>query len=169
LEQEQRSYRFGDVPRAQLREISPEFDLEATAVVFNLIRAANRIVQDLEAVAHRPAGLSWAGFRILFTVHTMGPTEPQQLARFSGVTRASISSVLNTLERDGLIARTRGSADKRVVTVSLTERGDVVVREAMRRQNARERAWVTCLDHEERKTLANLLLRLVEHHPKDQP
>src|SRR5947209_6074314 len=130
--------------------VVPDFDAEAAGVVFNLIRAANRIVQDLEAVAHRPAGLSWAGFRILFTIHTMGPTEPQQLARFSGVTRASISSVLNTLERDGLVERRRGSADKRLVTVTLTERGKTVIDEAMRRQNARERAWVAGLDHEER-------------------
>lgn len=164
--QEPRGHRSGDVPREQLLAIVPDFDAEATAVIFNLIRAANRIVQDLEMVAHRPAGLSWAGFRILFTVHTMGPTEPQQLARFSGVTRASISSVLNTLERNGLVERRRGLADRRAITVTLTEHGEAAVRQAIRRENLRERAWVAGFDHVERRMLARLLLRLVEYHPE---
>ncbi len=157
--------RFGERSRDELQAIVPDFDAEATGVVFNLIRAANRIVQDLESAVHRPAGLSWAGFRILYTIDAMGPTEPRRLARFSGVTRASISSVLNTLERDGLITRTRAAADKRAVTVSLTERGQTMVRQAIRRQNERERAWVSCLNHEERVALAELLRRLIGHHP----
>lgn len=165
MDEQIRTPRFGDRSPDELQAIVPDFDAEATGVVFNLIRASNRIVQDLETVVHRPAGLSWAGFRILYTIDAMGPTEPRQLARFSGVTRASVSSVLKTLERDGLVSRERGVADKRAVRVSLTARGQTVVREAMRRQNARERAWVSCLGHEERTALAGLLRRLIHHRP----
>lgn len=157
--------RFGERSHDELQAIVPDFDAEATGVVFNLIRAANRIVQDLETTVHRPAGLSWAGFRILYTIDSMGPTEPRRLARFSDVTRASVSSVLKTLERDGLVTRTRAATDKRAITVSLTDHGRTMVRQAIRRQNERERAWVTCLDHKERVALAGLLLRLIGHHP----
>lgn len=165
MDQTTRQPRFGERPRDEVQAIVPDYDAEAAGVVFNLIRAANRIVQDLETTVHRPAGLSWAGFRILYTIDTMGPSEPRQLARFSGVTRASVSSVLKTLERDGLVTRKRAVTDKRAVSVSLTARGQELVHRALRRQNARERAWIACFDHDESVALIGLLRRLIGHHP----
>ena len=115
-------------------------------VVFNVIRLANRIVWDLESTVHRPRGWSWAGFRLLFTLWIAGPLEPRTLARLSAVTRASISSVLNTLERDGLVDRRRestGPAD-RDRRCSPTD-GRTPVAEAFREHNAREQAWLAGL------------------------
>ncbi len=132
------------------------------AVAFNVIRLANRMVWDLESTVHRRRGWSWAGFRILFTLWIAGPLEPRALARLSAVTRASISSVLNTLERDGLVRRRRESPDRRIVTVDLTPAGRAEVAEAFREHNAREQAWVAALDAGEQAALAGLLHRLLE-------
>lgn len=158
--------RFEHRARQRVAELVPEADLEAMAVVFNLIRAGNRVVQDVEAEVHRPMGWRWAGFRTMFALWVMGPLEPRGLASLLGFTRASVSSVLNTLEAGGLVRRNRESPDRRVVTVLLTDRGERSVHEAFRRHNLRERAWVEVLAPQERALLASLLRRLVAHRPR---
>jgi DNA-binding MarR family transcriptional regulator len=153
---------FDDLARRRVAQLAPGTDLDAMTVAFNVIRLANRMVWDLEATVHRRRGWSWAGFRILFTLWIAGPLEPRSLARLSAVTRASISSVLNTLERGGLVQRRRESADRRIVTVDLTETGRAEVADAFREHNARERDWTAVLDPAERATLAGLLHRMLD-------
>lgn len=152
--------------RDRIREIDPGADLNAMAVVFNLIRASERIVQDLETV-HRPLGWSWAGFRVLFWVWLLGPLEPRAIASFASASRASVSSVLNTLERDGFVVRRRQSDDRRLVTVELTPAGHGLIAEAFKAHNEREREWASVLSASERATLVELLRRLVAYTPSE--
>ena len=133
------------------------------AVTFNLVRAANRLVADLEQNVYRAHGVSYAGFRVLFALWVVGESEPRQLAQLAAVTRSSVSSVLNTLEDAGLVQRRRESADRRVVTVDLTRRGLETVLDTFESHHAREREWTSGLSAEERRTLADLLRRIVEH------
>lgn len=144
-----------------------EVDVTAMAVVFNLVRVANQFTYDLEVNVHRPAGWTWAGFRILFTVWIVGPIEPRVLAKLAGVTRASVSSALNTLERDGFLVRSRRSADRRVVTVMLTDEGRERIAETFKDHNVRESELLAPLSFDEQRQLADLLRRLlVESSPE---
>jgi DNA-binding MarR family transcriptional regulator len=157
---------FESRSREALLELVPDAELDAMTVGFNLLRAANRLQQDLETNVHRPAGLTFAAFRILFTLRALGPLAPRQIAGLSHVSPSSISSVLGTLERRGLIARARGvSADARIVLVQLTEAGEEVVRIQVALQNEREADWVQALDPRERRSLAVLLRKLLAHRP----
>lgn len=144
---------------------APEIDRDAMAVAFNLIRATNRVVNDFETNVHRPAGLTWASWRIVFALWVAGPLQPRELARLSGVSRASISSALNTLERDGYVVRRRIRTDRRVVMVELTAHGSEVTGDLFRRQNAREREWASALSEREQATFVRLLHKLLAHHP----
>jgi DNA-binding MarR family transcriptional regulator len=126
---------------------------------------SNQLVNDLETIVHRRLGWSWAGFRIMFTVLVAGPMEPGQIARLAGVTRASISAVLNTLERDGFVSRLRESRDRRVVTIVLTDAGREAVVEGYRRQHEVEKAWMDALSGPERNRLNATLRRLLEKRP----
>jgi DNA-binding MarR family transcriptional regulator len=148
-----------------VRDLSPPTDYGAMALGLNLIRAANRMQYDLETKVHRPAGLTWAGFRILFTAYAMGPIAPQQLAHLSSVSAASVSSVLNTLEGSNLIVRTRSTTDGRSFAVELTDRGREVVTVLCTRNNQREIAWSRGLTAREQRTLVRLLRKLVAFHP----
>ena len=96
---------------------------DAMAVVFRILRLSATMNQDFEANVYRPLGLSSAGFTILFVLRVVGAREPRILANIIGVTRASVSSALNTLERDGLVERRRESDDRRVVTVVKRQAG----------------------------------------------
>ena len=87
--------------------------------------------------------------------------EPREIARFSGLSRAAVSSVLNTLERDGLVERHRESADRRLVTVRLTAEGEQRLAAAYSRENDMERAFFERLgdDLEDFVELTRRLLR----------
>jgi DNA-binding MarR family transcriptional regulator len=156
---------FDELARRRVGELTTGTDLDAMLVVFNVLRLSNRLVHDLESSVHRPRGLSWAGFRLLFALWVAGPLEPRALARLSAVSRASISSVLNTLQRDGLIERRRESSDRRVVTVVLTDRGRTVVADAFGEHNRREQAWLAGLSAAEQQDLAGLLHRVLDTRP----
>jgi len=139
----------------------PDADLDALRVSFDLIRASTRLVQRLEAEVHRDAGWSMAGFRIMFCVWVSGELEPRDIARLSGLSRAAVSSVLNTLERDGLIERFRESDDRRLVTVRLTGDGARRVVAAYRRQNDVEQQFFRALPAGDRRRLARDLAHLL--------
>ena len=96
---------FEALARERVAEFAPEADLDVLGTSFDLVRVSNQLINDFETNVHRPLGWSWAGFRIMFVVAVAGPLEPARVARLAGVTRASISAVLNTLERDGFATR----------------------------------------------------------------
>lgn len=153
--------RFEEQAVASLAEVAPAVDQDVMTAMFNLVRASTRVVQDLELTVHRPAGWSWAGFRIMFTVLVAGPLEERELARLAGVSRASISAVLNTLERDGLVARARRSGDRRLVTVDLTAVGRDRLLDVYARHHAAERGWLAGLSEEEVRQLSGLLRKVL--------
>lgn len=139
----------------------PDADLDALRASFDLIRASTRLVQRLESEVHREAGWSMAGFRVMFCVWVGGELEPRDIARLSGLSRAAVSSVLNTLERDGLIERFRESDDRRLVTVRLTQDGARRLVDAYRRQNQVEQDFFGPLVAGDRRRLARDLAALL--------
>lgn len=140
----------------------PGADLTALRASFDLIRASTRLVQRLESEVHRHAGWSMAGFRVMFCVWVAGNLEPRDIARLSGLSRAAVSSVLNTIERDGLVERSRESSDRRLVTVRLTEDGERRLIDAYAAQNIAEREFLEPLSEPEQRRLADDLGRLLE-------
>lgn len=142
------------------RVIAPEA-VEHAELVFNLARLHSRLAQDFEGL-HRRRGWTWAGFRIMNVLWAVGPVELRDLARLSGTTRTAISSALNTLERAGLVARVRDTADRRLVRVELTEQGRARLHDGMRDQAERERCWFAALGPADRRRLIGLLETLAD-------
>lgn len=151
--------------QAALRDLAPSADGEAMALVINLLRAAGRLQQDFETTVHRPAGLSFAAFRVMFTIKAAGRLNAQQLARLSNVTAASMSSLLNTLERYGLVARRKAETDGRMVVVELTPEGESVLAALQERNHRREVEWASALTRRERETMTRLLRKLIAFRP----
>lgn len=139
----------------------PDADLDALRASFDLIRASTRLVQRIEADVHREAGWSMAGFRVMFCVWVTGELEPRDIARLSGLSRAAVSSALNTLERDKLVERTRESDDRRLVTVRLTDDGATRLVAAYERQNHVEQEFFGAIPAAAQRRLAADLLELL--------
>jgi DNA-binding MarR family transcriptional regulator len=138
-----------------------ELDIGVFALALNLVRAANLLIGELEQEIYRSRGVSYAGFRILFALWVVGPTEPKRLATLASVTRSSTSSVLNTLERDGFVERRRESEDRRLVTTQLTPHGLRLVLETLEEHQALQTEWASTLSPAERVQMNELLHKLM--------
>jgi DNA-binding MarR family transcriptional regulator len=154
-------YRSALHERLTRERLLPE-DVAARAdLMFNLTKLFNRIGQDFESV-HRQLGWSWAGFRIMSLLWATGPMEARELARVSGSSRATISAVLGTLERDGLVVRERIESDRRQVLVRLTEAGTQRLASGIEAQVGLDRKWFAVLTEEEERVFGELLRRLAD-------
>jgi DNA-binding MarR family transcriptional regulator len=149
----------------------PGADVEAMALCFGIIRAADRMQQDFEVNVQRPQGMTWAGFRTMFALGTFGPMRPLELARLNSVSQASISSVINTLRRAGVVVTEPSTDDARSVIVSLTAAGRERFETLFWYNNARERQWASALSAKERGTLIRLLTKVRDFDlpPVDRP
>ncbi len=98
-------------------------DFEAMLAVSNIYRAANAVRNRMEREVLGPAGLSWGGFTILFVLWVWGERETGQLADDCGLAKGTLSGMLSTLEKSGLVERSRHSDDGRRVVVRLLDGG----------------------------------------------
>ena len=135
--------------------------LLATEVLLTLNRASMAITYDLESAIHRPRGLSWASFRLLFVTWLAGPLEPKKAAELAGVTKAAVSNLAKSLIDAGLLTRTPADRDGRSVRLALTAAGRRQMRALFGEQCERERAWVDVLTPAEQRILVMLLNKLI--------
>lgn len=77
-----------------------------------------------------PHQLSEGKFVLLFLLHDRPEgLSPHELAERAGVTRATITGLLDGLERDGFLARHPGIEDRRKISVRLSAKGQAAARD----------------------------------------
>lgn len=81
--------------------------------------------------AMRPVRVTIPRFRVLAVLAEISDLTVNELARHTSIERSALSRVLDQLEADGLISRRQKSADKRALSISITEPGRAAFR-AMR-------------------------------------
>ncbi|WP_072690554.1 MarR family winged helix-turn-helix transcriptional regulator [Rhodococcus marinonascens] len=133
----------------------------ATQVLLTLNRASNVVTYDLESSIHRPRGLSWSAFRLMFVTWLAGPVDAKTAAKLTGMSRAAVSNLTKTLIGGGLMERKADERDGRSVQLSLTDRGHSEIGEIYREQNEREYAWASVLTEPEQRILVMLLDKLI--------
>lgn len=139
------------------RTVAPTDNIRAC---FELLTLAGAIDRDC-ASRLSPHRLSEGKFVLLFLLNDKPDgLSPHELAERAGVTRATITGLLDGLERDGFIARRGGLDDRRKIAVALTEVGRKTARDLF----TEHAEWVASLFEgftaNERKTLNNLLQRI---------
>ena len=108
-------------------------------------------------------GLNLSEASLLAYVKEYGASTQTQLAERLALGRAAVGSVIDALESKALVARRPDSTDRRVWLVSVTPEGSavadrVVTIDAQFRDDLR-----TGITREERRQLADMLLRLQEN------
>ena len=86
-----------------------------------------------------------------------GPRTPAELADAAGVTRATMTGLIDTLERDGYVKREPDPVDRRQMSVLLTPRGEKFLMEFLPGHFKAIAAIMAPLTENERKTLVRLL------------
>ncbi len=168
-----------DLPRYEcLLEASREFpalDPSATEVFLHLLRSGDEAFRVVEAHLARH-DISQGRFGVLMALwgncRRDGDTSltPAELAERTGVTRATMTGLVDTLERAGLVARAPHSDDRRMTSVMLTPPGEALLNKILP-EHFRQMAWLLePLNEGERATLVRLLTKILARaaeHPAD--
>lgn len=86
-----------------------------------------------------------------------GSRTPAELAEAAGVTRATMTGLIDTLERDGYVKRKPDPQNRRILPVRLTSKGEEFLEEFMPGHFKTIAGLMSPLSEAERKTLVRLL------------
>jgi len=142
-----------------------DLDFASMAVVANVFRVASAARSHLERTVLADAGLSFSAFTVMWVLWIWGEMESRELAIDAGITKGTLTGVVGTLERRGLVGRRRDASDGRLVRVAATPAGDELMAGLFARFNEGETRIVSGLGADESRQLARLLrgvLRSVE-------
>lgn len=146
----------------QIDRYNLDIDAQAILVASRLMAAGAQLGQASEIHFSR-FGLSTGRYRVLADLEDYeGEELPSQLAEHLGVTRATVTGLIDILERDGLVSRRLSSKDGRQRSVILTEEGAKKLREMAPEHFAWLEATVGLLSIDERSVFLDLLGRVTQ-------
>jgi MarR family transcriptional regulator, negative regulator of the multidrug operon emrRAB len=103
-------------------------DVDGIQLCFQTLSLASAIDRDCAALL-APHGLSEGRFVLLFLLDAAPDgLAPNVLAEQAGVTRATVTGLLDGLEREELIERLADAVDRRALRISLTRKGKRVAK-----------------------------------------
>lgn len=138
---------------------TPDANVAATEGVMNTIRTADMLFDRIGRLL-RPLGVSAAGGLVLGILRDHGTMSPSELGERLIVTRATVTGLLDSLERRGFVTRSANPADRRSLLVEVTPAGLAVVRELRTIVHRNERDWMNVLSDAELRTYVDLLHRI---------
>lgn len=135
-------------------------DTAPLRLCFELLSLSAAIDKDC-ATRLSPHKLSEGKFVVLFLLHDQSDgVSPHTLAQQAGVTPATITGLLDGLERDGFLGRNPGLTDRRKISVRLTPFGQTITTELFTQHSQWISTLFTNLTAEERETFSRLLLKV---------
>jgi MarR family transcriptional repressor of emrRAB len=136
-------------------------DLPALDVVFALRMTAQQVDNTITEWMADTAGTP-ARFQILGLLWASGAdgVPHKEIVKALEVSRATVSGLMTSLERDGLVKSTVDRDDRRILIATLTSRGRAIVEKAIDSNAASLRAALASLSANELTTLTSLLQRL---------
>ena len=132
-------------------------DFNSMAVVSNLFRAANAVRNHLERTVLAQHNLSWTAFVVLWVAWVWQESETRMVAEESGISKATLTGVLTTLEKLGFTTRRRSEKDGRLVIVGLTAAGNALMQRLIPEFNKHETELAAVIPPGQRDEMANHL------------
>lgn len=137
----------------------PELDPDEVMTVVLLRTIADELVAQLQASLDQ-YGISEGRMRVLaHLLDREGPATHSQLASASGVTKGTITGLIDGLERDGLVRRSACPSDRRVSLIELTNEGERTLKKILPQHLRRLSELVGVVTKTEQKELLKLLKR----------
>jgi len=124
-----------------------------------LVRAYDSLSSRLRAPL-REDGLTVSQLGVLEALLHLGEMVQSELASKLLTSPSNLTTVLDNLERDGMVERRRSTEDRRQVEVSLTAAGRERIREVFPRHARRITELMTALDPGEQEELGRLCRKL---------
>jgi DNA-binding MarR family transcriptional regulator len=114
---------------------APDQRAEALAAVreeFGCLLGAERRLRGRDQHRKADDGLTIAQVRALFALDRSEAATAGEIAESARLSPASVTAMLDELERDGIVTRVRSDADRRRVLVLLTDEGRAVLKKRRR-------------------------------------
>lgn len=92
---------------------------DALVAIRRIMRAAEQSSRSLS----RQAGMTASQLVVLQIISSEGEISPSAIAQKARITQATVTALLDRLQKRGLVTRTQGAADRRRVHVTVTEEG----------------------------------------------
>ncbi len=145
----------------------PDLDPSATEVFLHLLRTGDEAFRVVESHLAQH-DITQGRFGVLMALWGNCQREggkaslsPAEIADRTGVTRATVTGLIDTLERAGLVARAPHSDDRRMTSVGITARGEKLLAKILP-EHFRQMAWLLApLTEAERKTLVRLMTKVL--------
>jgi DNA-binding MarR family transcriptional regulator len=103
-------------------------------------------------------------FAVLVLIEGNAGLKQSELAKAVHLDRSTVVSVIDKLERRGLVDRHAGANDRRSNALRLTAKGAALLKQLKRRVASHERRLARGLDAREKATLVALLQRVFPEH-----
>ena len=156
-----------------LAERYPDFDLqdvELAAQIHAVARSLDALRdENLERHGLSQGKLYVLGYLLNEELMRHERPGPSEIAEGLGVTPATVTGLLDGLEREGFIERHPHRQDRRALTIQLTEKSRRFLDEYLPSQSRQMSAWLGGLDGAERRLLMALLDKISPARVKISP
>ena len=117
-----------------IRFLASQFELDATALEVHILlnRAYQTINEKIESHLAKQ-GITRGRFMTLALLFTSEDKrrKPSEIAELAGVTRATMTGLIDSLEQNDLVRRNACAQDGRAMDVELTSKGEKLIRKMM--------------------------------------
>lgn len=139
----------------------PDARRAATLCSASVIRTANRLLSEIDRRRRTVVDLSASASQILAIVEGAGePLPPHVIADRLLITSGTMTSLLDTLERRGLIRRVPHPSDRRKLLIDITDEARRILDRMLPRVHGAERDTFAVLSDAECEILVGLLERV---------
>ena len=150
-------------------QIAPDFEARyptasasATACAMNLVFTADLLVKRIASLL-RPFHLSPASGLVLSIVaDAESPLPPHKIADRLIISRATVTGLIDSLERQGYVRRRPHHSDRRMLLVESTDTGRRVANTFRPVVHHQQRLWLEVLSDEEQQRLTHSLQQVQE-------
>jgi DNA-binding MarR family transcriptional regulator len=143
----------------------------ASEVIMTLIATSHRLQRMFNTRLSGQVGsvqLSGPRLRLLLAVEEVGRLRMGDLAEDLGITARSVTTLVDALEREGLLARLPHPTDRRATLLELTEKAQSQFEQVRSLQMDLGEELVAPLDAQQRRQLLDLLNRLNQEVPMEE-
>ncbi len=141
-------------------KIYPNSSALATECAMNLVLTADLIEKRISTLL-QPFGLSpGSGLVLSMLANSDTPLPPNEIAERLIISRASVTSLLDSLERRQYVHRLPHPSDRRMLLVEITKTGRQIADAFRPAVHQKQKVWLEVLSEKEQQRLLNLLHQL---------
>ena len=118
--------------------------------IYNVIPLFHRTVLKLDHLGHNPMSSDFKVMRILMR---HGPLPMSRIGVWLGISKPNMTSIIDKLIAEGRVERRQDPKDRRIVEVSLTQKGHSYMQDCWREARESIRTKLSTLSEEEKNTL----------------